>query len=197
MSLKNKKEERKRNCSSTFDENRNIPHKTNHHRPFPPSNRCGMTHSRVAGLGRAAEALAAGTAAAVAVAASVEKSSRARQCPVPFHIPGLEALLAAADCSGKEQTAGAAAKVHAQDYTGSAPLAAALAATGSCMQRRRARTPRLGVGGTVRAPRACADWRGVQCCRMFANVQKTQELWMWKMEYLHHEQRPLYFGEWF
>ena len=33
--------------------------------------------------------------------------------------------------------------------------------------------------------------------QMFANVQKTQELWMWKMEYLHHEQRPLYFGEWF
>jgi hypothetical protein len=43
----------------------------------------------------------------------------------------------------------------------------------------------------------CADWRRVLCCRMFANVQKTQELWMWKMEYLHHEQRPLYFGEWF
>jgi len=35
------------------------------------------------------------------------------------------------------------------------------------------------------------------CAEMFANVQKTQELWMWKMEYLHHEQRPLYFGEWF
>jgi hypothetical protein len=34
-------------------------------------------------------------------------------------------------------------------------------------------------------------------CRMFAAAQKTQELWMWKMEYLHHEQRPLYFGEWF
>ena len=34
-------------------------------------------------------------------------------------------------------------------------------------------------------------------CRMFATAQKTQELWMWKMEYLHHEQRPLYFGEWF
>jgi len=33
--------------------------------------------------------------------------------------------------------------------------------------------------------------------RMFATAQKTQELWMWKMEYLHHEQRPLYFGEWF
>ena len=32
---------------------------------------------------------------------------------------------------------------------------------------------------------------------MFAAAQKTQELWMWKMEYLHHEQRPLYFGEWF
>eukprot|EP00290_Baffinella_frigidus_P006951 CAMPEP_0180124822 /NCGR_PEP_ID=MMETSP0986-20121125/4856_1 /TAXON_ID=697907 /ORGANISM="non described non described, Strain CCMP2293" /LENGTH=34 /DNA_ID= /DNA_START= /DNA_END= /DNA_ORIENTATION= len=34
---------------------------------------------------------------------------------------------------------------------------------------------------------------------MFATVAKSQttELWMWKMEYLHHEQRPLYFGEWF
>ena len=32
---------------------------------------------------------------------------------------------------------------------------------------------------------------------MFSTAQKTQELWMWKMEYLHHEQRPLYFGEWF
>ncbi len=34
---------------------------------------------------------------------------------------------------------------------------------------------------------------------MFATVAKAQttELWMWKMEYLHHEQRPLYFGEWF
>ena len=35
------------------------------------------------------------------------------------------------------------------------------------------------------------------CTEMFATAQKTQELWMWKMEYLHHEQRPLYFGEWF
>ena len=36
-------------------------------------------------------------------------------------------------------------------------------------------------------------------CRMFSTVAKAQttELWMWKMEYLHHEQRPLYFGEWF
>ena len=32
---------------------------------------------------------------------------------------------------------------------------------------------------------------------MFATAQKTTELWMWKMEYLHHEQRPFYFGEWF
>jgi hypothetical protein len=34
---------------------------------------------------------------------------------------------------------------------------------------------------------------------MFSTVAKAQttELWMWKMEYLHHEQRPLYFGEWF
>ena len=53
------------------------------------------------------------------------------------------------------------------------------------------------AGAPERAPRACADWCRVLCCRMFANVQKTQELWMWKMEYLHHEQRPLYFGEWF
>merc|ERR1712127_886670 len=37
----------------------------------------------------------------------------------------------------------------------------------------------------------------VSCAEMFATAQKTQELWMWKMEYLHHEQRPLYFGEWF
>ncbi len=35
--------------------------------------------------------------------------------------------------------------------------------------------------------------------RMFAanNKQTTTKLWMWRMEYLHHEQRPLYFGEWF
>ncbi len=47
----------------------------------------------------------------------------------------------------------------------------------------------------------CAWLRGLTVwavlVQMFANVQKTQELWMWKMEYLHHEQRPLYFGEWF
>jgi hypothetical protein len=42
-----------------------------------------------------------------------------------------------------------------------------------------------------------ADFAFRFCLQMFANVQKTQELWMWKMEYLHHEQRPLYFGEWF
>ena len=41
---------------------------------------------------------------------------------------------------------------------------------------------------TIRVPR---------CRKMFATAQKTTELWMWKMEYLHHEQRPLYFGEWF
>ena len=36
------------------------------------------------------------------------------------------------------------------------------------------------------------------CAEMFAaNQQKTTKLWMWRMEYLHHEQRPLYFGEWF
>jgi kynureninase len=33
--------------------------------------------------------------------------------------------------------------------------------------------------------------------KMFQTVQKTQSLWMWRMEYEHHEQRPLYFGEWF
>ena len=30
-----------------------------------------------------------------------------------------------------------------------------------------------------------------------ANTQQTTQLWAWKLEYLHHEQRPLYFGEWF
>ena len=36
------------------------------------------------------------------------------------------------------------------------------------------------------------------CAEMFAaNKQTTTKLWMWRMEYLHHEQRPLYFGEWF
>ena len=49
----------------------------------------------------------------------------------------------------------------------------------------------------------CIVVSATDCCsemvraEMFAAVQKTQELWMWKMEYLHHEQRPLYFGEWF
>jgi hypothetical protein len=34
--------------------------------------------------------------------------------------------------------------------------------------------------------------------QMFSqSKQQTQKLWMWRMEYLHHEQRPLYFGEWF
>jgi hypothetical protein len=34
--------------------------------------------------------------------------------------------------------------------------------------------------------------------RMFSQTkQQTTQLWMWRMEYLHHEQRPLYFGEWF
>ena len=48
-----------------------------------------------------------------------------------------------------------------------------------------------------RALLTVADWCCLLAVQMFANVQKTQELWMWKMEYLHHEQRPLYFGEWF
>eukprot|EP00296_Roombia_truncata_P003759 JP440067.1.p2 GENE.JP440067.1~~JP440067.1.p2 ORF type:complete len:64 (+),score=7.14 JP440067.1:131-322(+) len=26
---------------------------------------------------------------------------------------------------------------------------------------------------------------------------QTQKLWMWRLEYTHHEQRPLYFGSWF
>ena len=38
-------------------------------------------------------------------------------------------------------------------------------------------------------------------CRftMFSQLtkQQTTGLWMWRMEYEHHEQRPLYFGEWF
>jgi hypothetical protein len=32
------------------------------------------------------------------------------------------------------------------------------------------------------------------CAQMFQTLSKTQtteQLWMWKMEYLHHEQRPL------
>jgi len=34
--------------------------------------------------------------------------------------------------------------------------------------------------------------------QMFSQTkQQTSQLWMWRMEYLHHEQRPLYFGEWF
>ena len=53
----------------------------------------------------------------------------------------------------------------------------------------------------LRARRPClvrvADVACSALCRMFSTAQKTQELWMWKMEYLHHEQRPLYFGEWF
>ena len=34
---------------------------------------------------------------------------------------------------------------------------------------------------------------------MFSQLtkQQTTGLWMWRMEYEHHEQRPLYFGEWF
>ena len=35
------------------------------------------------------------------------------------------------------------------------------------------------------------------CWQMFATAQMTTQLWTWKLEYLHHEQRPLYFGEWF
>ena len=41
---------------------------------------------------------------------------------------------------------------------------------------------------------------GTMCYLHFVHRQmfaKTQQLWMWRMEYLHHEQRPLYFGEWF
>jgi hypothetical protein len=30
-----------------------------------------------------------------------------------------------------------------------------------------------------------------------AKTQQTTKLWIWRLEYLHHEQRPLYFGEWF
>ena len=39
------------------------------------------------------------------------------------------------------------------------------------------------------------SWRFAE---MFSQTkQQTSQLWMWRMEYLHHEQRPLYFGEWF
>ena len=54
------------------------------------------------------------------------------------------------------------------------------------------------------SPRLCCMPPGadsflpVLCTEMFAaNQQKTTKLWMWRMEYLHHEQRPLHFGEWF
>ena len=39
------------------------------------------------------------------------------------------------------------------------------------------------------------SWRFAE---MFSQTkQQTSQLWMWRREYLHHEQRPLYFGEWF
>jgi hypothetical protein len=44
---------------------------------------------------------------------------------------------------------------------------------------------------------AGADSRAALAEMFAANQQKTTKLWMWRMEYLHHEQRPLYFGEWF
>ena len=42
-------------------------------------------------------------------------------------------------------------------------------------------------------------WLPPFCRKMFSSStkQQTTGLWMWRMEYLHHEQRPLYFGEWF
>ena len=49
----------------------------------------------------------------------------------------------------------------------------------------------------VSSPRPLSDGTAICGRKMFSTAQKTQELWMWKMEYLHHEQRPLYFGEWF
>jgi hypothetical protein len=39
----------------------------------------------------------------------------------------------------------------------------------------------------------------VECwCRFSQQTkQQTQKLWMWRMEHLHHEQRPLVLREWF
>jgi hypothetical protein len=57
-----------------------------------------------------------------------------------------------------------------------------------------------GVPGVVCAEVCSAQalTRPASCAEMFAaNKQTTTKLWMWRMEYLHHEQRPLYFGEWF
>jgi len=50
----------------------------------------------------------------------------------------------------------------------------------------------------MRSAEALTLTRPTSCAEMFAaNKQTTTKLWMWRMEYLHHEQRPLYFGEWF
>ena len=95
-------------------------------------------------------------------------------------------------------------------------------AHGSCAARRKGEQKSAGAvvhaggqGGQRQLRARLASWRGTcvapcvllpvarlrsvlwLCRKMFATAQKTQELWMWKMEYLHHEQRPLYFGEWF
>ncbi len=37
----------------------------------------------------------------------------------------------------------------------------------------------------------------IEMFQNFAAKTETQKLWIWRLEYLHHEQRPLYFGEWF
>ena len=77
---------------------------------------------------------------------------------------------------------------------------------GSCLPA----TQRQGWHGVrvarARVSGACAlDGLADSCALAFVpaemfsanNKQQTQSLWMWRMEYLHHEQRPLYFGEWF
>ena len=68
------------------------------------------------------------------------------------------------------------------------------------------RMPGFGSGrGQMQGSLVCVEvcssqalTRPLSCAEMFAaNQQTTTKLWMWRMEYLHHEQRPLYFGEWF
>ena len=64
---------------------------------------------------------------------------------------------------------------------------------------RRAEATENPVVGLRIASRSLTFPRLSSASRMFAanNKQTTTKLWMWRMEYLHHEQRPLYFGEWF
>ncbi|KAJ1485008.1 hypothetical protein T484DRAFT_1893356 [Baffinella frigidus] len=58
-----------------------------------------------------------------------------------------------------------------------------------------------GAPSLARLDHSTLAWR-LQLAEMMAQMfsqtkQQTTGLWMWRMEYLHHEQRPLYFGEWF